>query len=352
MLSLALRAVDRIAGVLPVLYVAWALPLLLAVAVVTPPWENPDEAAHMLRISQIAHGGLLAYRFDHSAGGAADPDIIASASAMSPVMFHPEKKVSLGMLANAGAAQWGGLTELSFPAIAQYPPILYVPAVLAVEAGRALHLSVEHSLMAARMANAVAATLIAGLALYFARATRLALAVLLMLPMTVAMFASAAHDGMMIALTLLAVALVDRAVAEERDPTLREVLAIGVVTAVVITARPPYLPMAALPLICMRGLHRRAWVGVAAIFAVSVVFSAYVLANISVPLMPGFNPTAQLLYLLHQPWSFVPIAVSTLIYVHSDYAVTFIGVSGGSTRSCCLPITPLHGMSYCSRSPV
>jgi uncharacterized membrane protein len=327
-LHLTARTIDRIAVVLPILYLAWALPLLLVVALITPPWQNPDEAAHMLRISQIAHGGLVAYRFDSTAGGFADPAIIASAAATSPVIFHPERKVTLGMLASAGALRWGNTAELPFPAIAMYAPVLYAPAVLTVEAGRVLHLSVVHSLIAVRMVNAVAATLIAALALYFARSTRLALAVLLLLPMTVAMFASAAQDGLMIALTLLVVACVDRTVAEDRDPTPWEAVAIGVATAAVIIARPPYLPLAALPLIAMRRLRRRAWCNVTAIFAVSVVWIAYTLSSVSVPLQADFNPKAQLLHFLQQPWSFVPLLANTLLRLHRDYTVTFIGVLG------------------------
>ena len=313
---------------LPILYVAWGLPLLLVVAIATPPWQNPDEAAQMLRISQIAHGGLFSYRFDHGAGGFADPAIIQSATPMAPVVHRPDQRVTLGMLASAGAAQWGGTAELSFPAIAMYPPTLYVPAVLAVEAGRMLGLSVVHSLIAVRMVNAAVATLIAGLALYFARATRLALAALLVLPMTVAMFASAAQDGLMIALALLVVGCIDRLVAEERDPELWEAVVVGVATAAVIMARPPYLPLAALPLICMRRMPRRGWLSVAGIFAVSAMWIGYTLLSVSVPLQSAFDPKAQLLFFLHQPWSVAAMLVTTLIRSHTDYAVTFIGVLG------------------------
>lgn len=324
---LAARAVDRIAGALPLLYLAWALPLLLMLAVVTPPWQNPDEVGHMLRISQIAHGGLLAYRFGNTAGGDADPAIFQSVDVNS-VFQHSGQKVSLGMLARAGSVQWGAPEELAFALTAPYPPFLYAPAVLAVEAGRVLQLSVVHTLIAARMANAVAAALAAALALSLARRTRLALAVLLVLPMTAALFASAGQDGLMIALTIAVVACIDRVLAEERDPTFWEAMLIGVATALVITTRPPYLPMAALPLVCARRLWRRAWINSAAIFAVAVIWTGYVVSRVSVPLLPGVNSAAQLMYILHQPWTILPIAVNTLVQLHVTYTMSFIGVLG------------------------
>jgi uncharacterized membrane protein len=326
------HVMDRAAVALPLLYLAWALPLLLVVAVVTPPWQNPDEPAHMLRISQIAHGGLLGYRFDNNAGGIADPAIVRSVIPMTSVNQYseqnPGRKVSLGMLAAAGSVQWSTPAELGFANTAQYSPILYTPAVLAVEIGRVLQLSVVHSLIAARMANGVVAALVAAFALSFARSTRLVLAALLVLPMTVAMFASAAQDGLIIALTLVMVACVDRVVAEERDPTFWETALIGVVTAVVIIARPAYLPMAALPLVSVRRLHRRAWLCFVAVFVVSMIWTTYILSSVSVPLMASFNPTAQALYLLHQPWTIVPIAINTLVRMHEGYTLSFIGVLG------------------------
>ncbi|HEY3846559.1 MAG TPA: DUF2142 domain-containing protein, partial [Acetobacteraceae bacterium] len=159
---------ERITAVLPLLYLSWVLPLVLVVAVVTPPWQNPDEAAHMLRISQIAHGGLLGYRFGHDAGGVADPAILRSLLTVYPVFQHYDQKVSLGMLANAGSIQWGTPVELGFANTARYPPVLYAPAVLAVEGGMLLRLSVVHSLIAARLANALAAALVSALALSLA----------------------------------------------------------------------------------------------------------------------------------------------------------------------------------------
>jgi uncharacterized membrane protein len=310
------------------LYLAWAWPLLLLVAVVTPPWQNPDEPAHMLRISQIAHGGLLGYRFGSDSGGIADPAIWPSINAMNGVIQHQEQKVSLGMLAAAGSAEWGAVpVELGFANTAQYPPVLYAPAVLAVEAGRLLRLSVVNSLIAGRIANAIAASLIAACALSIARRTRLALAALLVLPMIVALFASVAPDGLMIAVTLAAVACVDRVLAEERDPTLREAWLIGVMTAVVIITRPPYLPMAALPLVCARQFRRRAWLSFAAIFAVSVMWTAYILFSVSMPLM-SLDPATQLQYLLHRPWIILPIAVNSLVRFHRAYSISFIGVLG------------------------
>ena len=324
---LARHAVDWFADALPMVYLAWALPLLLMLAVATPPWQNPGETTQMLRISQIADGGLVAYRFGNLSGGVADEALFRSFDPMNSVTDHGGQ-VSLGMLAKAGLAHWGTPKELHFPLTAPYPPFLFAPAVLAVEVGRVLRLSVVHSLIAVRMATAITSALVAALALSLARRTRLALAVLLVLPMTESLFAAAGQDALMIALTLVVVACVDRVSTEERDPTFWESVLIGAATAVVIMARPPYLPMAALPLFCMRVLRRQAWINFAAIVAVSVGWLGYTATRVSLPLLPGVNPAAQLIYILHQPWAILPIAINTLVQGHVNDTISFIGVLG------------------------
>jgi uncharacterized membrane protein len=146
--------------------------------------------------------------------------------------------------------------------------------------------------------------------------------------MTVAMFASAAQDGVMMALTLAVVACVDQLLAQERDPAFWETMLIGVGTAMVIMARPPNLPMAALPLVCARQHYGRAWFCAAGIVATALIWTAYILPSVSAPLSPSFNPTAQLQYMLHRPWDILPIAANTLALYHSGYVAAFIGVLG------------------------
>ena len=319
---------DRIGNLLPALYLAWALPVLLIVAVVMPPWQNADEPMQMLRIAQIADGGLLAHRIGNQSGGRTQLGIMQSVAPVGPVIQHPAKRVTLEMLAKAGLPRWGAPVPLAFSASAIYPPVLYIPTALGVAAAKWLGLSVVHGLIAARMLNALVSALIGALALLLARATRLALATLLVLPMTVALFAAATQDGPMIALTFAAVACVDNAVCGERDLTLPALLLAGIAVAAVITARLPYLPLAALPLVCARRAWRQAWFGFAAIAAAGMIWLFYTFAFITVPLRAGVDPAAQLLYLLHQPGTIMPLAIHTLIDEYGGLRVSFIGVLG------------------------
>ena len=102
-----LTFLDRVNRFLPLLYLAWSLPVLWIVAVVTPPWQNPDEPAHMNRIAQIADGQLLGHRFGSEAGGVTDVTIMQSVAPLNTVIAHGDRRVSLKTMTKAGQVRWG-----------------------------------------------------------------------------------------------------------------------------------------------------------------------------------------------------------------------------------------------------
>ncbi len=74
----------------------------------------------------------------------------------------------------------------------------------------------------ARALNAVTVIVLTTLALYISRRTQPWLCAIALLPMTVNLYGSVNQDGDAIALVLLAAAIVDRAVHEQRDATITE----------------------------------------------------------------------------------------------------------------------------------
>ena len=101
---------SAIVQAIPKLYVIWALPLLLTLVLVMPPWQHPDEIAHFLRAAQIADGMVLGERLGPTAGRRSDPAIIAAVLPFNGVPGHPDVKVTETMYASA-RFHWTGKTE-------------------------------------------------------------------------------------------------------------------------------------------------------------------------------------------------------------------------------------------------
>jgi uncharacterized membrane protein len=226
---------------LPPLYFAFTLPLLALLALITPPWQNPDEPLHMARIVQIAHGQLLASRAWGTAGGLSDRAIYDAYRPLQHVAMHPEQRLTRADLQASNAVQWSPtLAYTSFPNTAQYPPIFYLPAAATYWAGRAASLSIDRTLLLIRLVNATLFAAITTAALALARFTRPLLLAILLLPTTLFLACAASQDGLLTAATILAVALIDRITTASRPATSAEALWVAALLISIAAARPPY----------------------------------------------------------------------------------------------------------------
>ena len=321
-------AASRAAGALPWLYAVWALPLLLAIAWLTPPWQNPDEPLHMARAVQIAHCGMLGYRAWTTAGGNSDPAIYTAYKPVQHAAMQPAQRLSLTDLAASAAIRWSPHTSYtSFPNTAQYPPFFYLPDAAAYWAGRALSLSVNRTLLIARTANALLFTLAAAIALAISRRARPLLLVVLILPTTLALACSAGQDSLMQGATALAVAMIDRIVTEQRQASTTEAVVAAGLLACVGMARPPYAAF----LLALGLLSRSPWrpllrFGVPA-GAIVLAWCLLVALHVSVRL-GGSDAPRQFALLQAHPGTLPGIIMDTFSQYAVEWWVQFIGVLG------------------------
>ncbi len=312
-------------GRLPLLYCVWGILTGLALAWVMPPWQNPDEAAHVERAVQISLGHLLGQRLANGAGGLTDPAVNASAAPLAGLAFHPWVKVTPAMLTEAARPRWGRPGIEGFDNTANYAPFLYVVAVPALWAGRAGRMTVTATLRLVRMADAIAAALLGAAALAAARRTRLAIAAVLLLPMSVALAASASQDAVLIPLAALAVALIDRARSGQAAGRAMQA-GIATILMLVILARPPILPLASL-LLLLPGRRRLALGLALGVCAATVLWSAYVARYIAPP-MNGADPARTAAALLNHPLAFARVLGATFDRYGDFYLASMVGVLG------------------------
>jgi uncharacterized membrane protein len=223
--------------------------LAAAFGAVTPPFQSPDEFDHVERAYQLSAGQWLQERpAGRDSGGQVDAGLMAYVRAHAHLPFDRSAVVGAQTLEVAEAARWQERTVFATaPGAGLYLPVIYLPQAAAFATGRALDWPIDTSYRAARWA----ALLLAALALFEAlRRWRLPLVgvVLLLLPMTLFQWASAAIDGLAMALSMLAVALTMEAMTRGRSASARRIAAVGALVIVVVGSRPQLLPLLALPL--------------------------------------------------------------------------------------------------------
>ncbi len=313
---------------LPALYLAFTLPLLATIALITPPWQNPDEPLHMARIVEIAHGELLSSRAYGTAGGQSDRAIYDAYRPVQHAAMHPDQRLTRADLQASNAIPWSAHTAYtSFPNTAQYPPIFYLPAAATYWAGRAGALSVNRTLLLIRLVDATLFATITAAALTLARGTRPLLLAVLVLPSTLGLACAASQDSLLLAATALAVALVDRITTAQRPATRADALLTATLLISIAAARPPYAGFLLTLLLLDPKPTRRTKILLAASAALTLAWCLTIALHVSVKL-GGADMPRQLAYLHANPGQILPILFRTIHHDAGPLWAQFIGVLG------------------------
>jgi uncharacterized membrane protein len=289
-----------------------------------PPFQNPDEVNHFLRIEQISRGELIGRRFgDDMSGGPVDAAISLAAAPFNKLRFHPETKVDRGMYMYA-AQGWTGHSEWqSFASSAIYPPTFYLPAVIGVWIGKSVDLSILHTLYLARLSGGLAAVAISVFGIAIAGTAAPWLFAVLALPMTLALMAAASQDGMMIACSALAAGLIARARQCDEPVSRSAFVAISTSLAAIGMARPPYVPFALLPLILP---WRSVWLrlAVAAVIVAACLFWAILTWRFAMVKWPT-DANTQLQWILGHPIAAMWVLLDSIRVEKNELFHQFIG---------------------------
>ena len=319
------------------LYLVFTLPLLAVLALITPPWQNPDEPLHMARIVEIAHGELLSYRAYGTAGGLSDRAIYDAYRPVQNAAMHPAQRLTRAALAASNAIAWSpALALTSFPNTAQYPPLFYLPAAAAYWAGRAGGLSIDRTLLLIRLVNATLFAFTTAATLALARGTRPLLLAILLLPTTLFLAASASQDGLLTAAIALAVALLDRVTTAERPATRTEASLVAALLISAAAARPPYAGFLMILLLLAPKITPRTIFLLTMSAAITFAWCLTVALHVSVKL-GGADMPRQLAFLWANAGQIPAILLRTLHHDAGAFWQQFIGVLGWADTPLPLP---------------
>jgi uncharacterized membrane protein len=332
------RREDRVARRFAAAYLLYGAVAVIFLAVNLPPFQNPDELAHFLRAAQVADFGLIGERFTQTqasgerivtAGGLADPAIMAAYMPFKALPFHPE--IATTRQSVEQRIRWSGQRiMLDFPNTSVYPPIFYLPAALGARIGQVSRMTVAETLVLSRVLTGVVALAAGAAAIVWAGGAAPLAFALLTLPMAFVSIASVSQDALILTFAALAGSLLLRA---SRRPDARDgrlLAGLTVTLALIATARPPYAGLALLPL-AMPGIRVR-WRVLAslAIVACAAAWLAFAVARAltNFGAGAGADPAAQLAILLKQPTLVFSVAKQTISLHWFNYVEGFVGRLG------------------------
>jgi uncharacterized membrane protein len=332
---------DRLWTWLPIIYALISIPAVVFISMKFPLFQHADEHNHFLRAEQISGGGLLGQKLANgSAGGSVDESALISTRSIRLLKRgecadeqHPQEVNNINWSGNRIPA--------SFSNTAIYPPIPYLPVTAGIIAGKFMGLSVVDTVYLARLTNGLASIAIGFLALRLCVRGRYLMFTVLLLPMTLALFASMSQDAVLIASGCLLAASLSRLLEPPRERGTRKLLALLLALSffVVSTSKLPYIFLAlifALPPVVGawasdgNNLSRAKYILPVLVFILPVAaWTLYVTTYVGVPLNPGkADVGAQIQHLLWNPTAVFSIARRTLEGFSIYYYQGFVGLLG------------------------
>ena len=287
-----MRALDRLIPL--AVFLVLVVPLVAFCAWRVPTGQVPDEPTHVVRAASLLHGAIIGHRVAalNAETGARDAGVtgntglaLAAVAGNGDIAPLPADASRAARLAWVTRIPWQPrLSFISSANTAAYAPVTYIPAALGLAAAILMGEKPHAAIIGARFANCLAFALIGALALLLAERGRLLLLITLSLPMTIWLAGSVSQDGLAIAITVLGVALLTR---QSRAGFWCGCAAL----AVLVLQKPPFLPLAILPLVVPGSIAARDWprrlAGAATVAVPGMLWSVAVAALVSVPLLPG-----------------------------------------------------------------
>jgi uncharacterized membrane protein len=297
-----------------------------AFAIVTPPFQTPDEHQHLYRAWQLAHFQLHGERRGEQAGGmvpigllqASAPEIGSQDALVFPRPIP--KRPLMAMFARATpVSDTQPRVFADFLGAVIYSPVGYVPQIVAVWTATALGWPVEGMVRLGRILNAILALSLFSVALRIIPSGRLSLLLLALMPMTAASAASLGQDGLVLSSCAMVIALSVRARREHRwsTPSLWLLLLSGSILALTKFVYTPLLVLALFPL--PRECNQLRWIGwpvaLALLNGLLSVLWFHSNAGSLVPHAPGLpNPGGQIDFVARHPAEFVAALARTALF--------------------------------------
>jgi hypothetical protein len=310
------------------IFLMFGLPAIFALAILTPPFQAPDEHQHFYRSYVLAEGRLV----PESSGGhpyvtlpGSITDFVARMIG-SPERYYVDRRPHVQPLretikASSASADVPGTVRLALAA--SYPPTAYAAQALGVAAARLLGLHPFGILLAARLANGCCCAALIWLALVLMPVGRWIGLWLAMLPMSLALFASASPDAMVIAGGLLLAALAQRMALPAPDRQKGSPAAYALSAVIVGVSKFAYAPLTLAAVIV-----RPRWTYVAIALAVTVAAVAWASKTPSVAPFPGANIHDQFVLVLARPFHFLGVLGSTIWDNRDLYWRELVGMLG------------------------
>lgn len=320
-------------------FVWLALAFGIPLALITAPFQAPDEPQHLLRAYQISEGNFRPRRMDNHGGGWLPVSLVEAPRPFADIRFYPKRKTSWPQIRSAMRVPLDPDRRDFIPFVtAIYSPVAYLPQAGAMAIGRRLSLPPLAMMYLARLFNLIAWIGLGYLALRITPVCARPLLLLLMMPMSLFLAASMSPDATTNGLAVLFTAMVLRFALLPSDRKIAWVQWSGLtlLSAALAVTKFAYVPLSMLVLLIPSdqfGSPRRWKMALTALFAANLLAIAMWEPETRglqaiVRDRTDVSPVGQLYYLRDHPSALVLVPCRTLMIDGWGIVRSFVGWLG------------------------
>ena len=305
----------------------------LAISVLTPSFQSPDEDAHLKRAYLLGHGHIwLSNVPGQSTGGLVDQGLITYMQKFERLPFHGEQKLSANDLYEAKQIEWAKSSAFTSTAgISYYFPLIYTPQAIGIRIGEILGLAIDHSYQFAKLSALIAACafLFWALSLYGFSALTLGLFIL---PMSLFQMGSASLDGVAHSICFVVLAIYLRMNQAKSSSPKWMAFTLCILIALLTTSRMHLMPLLLLPFLAYRLTRQKTylWGGIAAIGFTIIWILLTMKFVVDLRVVTSLKGAGLIAYYATHPLDLFQVFFNTFTSVNTlkSYATAFIGVLG------------------------
>jgi uncharacterized membrane protein len=307
---------------------------------VLPPFQVPDEPAHLYRGYQVTEGQIVSQRHNNQAGGWLPQSLLETVNIWTGrIPFRPEQKVELKQFADTATLplKREQITFVNFMSSA-YSPIPYLPQAIGITVGKVLNLPPMFILYLGRFTNLIITTFLAYLAIKIIPGFKWIFFLLALTPMALNQRASLSADALLNSVAFLLIAIIMNFVCNPKVEKIsnRDVALMAGLGVVLSLSKQVYF---LIPFLCFLippekfGDRKRFWTSGVIVAACTTlawaIWSSIMKAQVGIPVNPLVDASVerQTQYLLANPFTIFSTAWNTL--QTSNAAIeSFIGLLG------------------------
>ncbi len=299
---------------------------------ITPPFQSVDENFHFYRAYGIASGQFVAEKQGAVSGSMLSESLSCLTHKYDRLVKNINEKTSISELSeNLGIKLSDNEVFTGYSNTALYSPAGYIPQSMGVYVAKILNLSPLIMLYFGRLFNLIMYAILGYYAIKVIPVLKLAVFLILLMPMNLSLAASLSTDAVLISVSLIFIGLILKCSVNNEKISIKNLLLLALLSTVLALIKHHFLLLPLLFLIPPKRFCGKYWQKISviilpAIFA-CIIWSKAV-AGLYVPLREGADMYAQLSFILHNPLEFIAVLFKTILIKTFRIIVTMIGVLG------------------------